>query len=72
VVLAPGDPGIDCGCEVMAVVAGAVTEESIADGGGVSTELSAGRMRVHGEGQLHQIRAGGDGFAVTLHVRGSA
>jgi hypothetical protein len=71
-VLAPGDPGIYCDCELMTVVAGEVTEESVAAGGGVTTALRPGRMRVHGQGQLHQIRAGGAGFAVSLHVRGGA
>jgi hypothetical protein len=69
-VLAPGDPGIYCDCELMTVVAGEVTEESVAAGGGVTTALRPGPMRVHGQGQLHQIRAGGSGFAVSLHVRG--
>lgn len=70
VVLAPGDAaGIDCDCEVMTVVAGAVTEESVTDGGGVTTALRPGGLRVHGQGQVHRIRAGGDGHAVTLHVR---
>jgi hypothetical protein len=56
----------------MTVVAGSVIEESVADGGAVATTLAPGRMRVHGQGQVHQIRAGGDGFAVSLHVRGGA
>ena len=72
VVLSPGDAGLDCDCDVMTVVAGAVTEESVADGGGVTTALLPGRIRVHGQGQVHQIRAGEDGYAVTLHARGSA
>jgi len=71
-VLSPGDAGLDCDCDVMTVVAGAVTEESVADGGGVTTALLPGRIRVHGQGQVHQIRAGEDGYAVTLHARGSA
>lgn len=71
-VLFPGDPGLVCDCEVMTVVAGEVTEESVADGGGVTTALLPGRIRVHGQGQVHQIRAGGAGYAVTLHVAGSA
>ena len=71
VVLAPGDPlGIDCDCEVMTVVAGAVTEETVADGGGVTTALRPGGMRVHGQGQVHRIRADGNGHAVTLHISG--
>ncbi|MBV9446805.1 MAG: hypothetical protein JO345_13045 [Streptosporangiaceae bacterium] len=71
VVLAPDDPGIYCDCELMTVVAGAVTEESVADGGAVTTMLRPGPMRVHGQGQVHQIRASG-GFAVSLHIRGGS
>jgi hypothetical protein len=71
-VLAPGDPGHYCDCDVMMLVAGEATEESVAGGGAVSTTLRAGRARVHGQGQVHQIRASGKGFAITLHVRGSA
>ncbi len=70
-VLSPGDAGIDCDCDLMTVVAGDVLEESVADGGGVATKLRPGRLRVHGQGQVHQIRASGDGFAVSLHVRGA-
>jgi hypothetical protein len=69
VVLAPGDPGIYCDCELMTVVAGVVIEESVADGGAVTAELRPGPMRVHGQGQVHQIRASG-GFAVSLHISG--
>ncbi len=69
VVLAPDDPGIYCDCELMTVVAGAVTEESVADGGAVTSVLRPGPLRVHGQGQVHQIRASG-GFAVSLHIRG--
>jgi hypothetical protein len=71
VVLAPDDPGIYCDCELMTVVAGTVTEESVADGGAVTTELRPGPMRVHGQGQVHQIRASG-GFAVSLHIGGGS
>jgi hypothetical protein len=71
-VLSPGDDGLACDCEVMTVVAGAVTEEAVADGGGVTTALLPGRIRVHGQGQVHQIRAGQDGYAITLHIAGSA
>jgi hypothetical protein len=71
-VLAPGDPGRYCDCDVMMLVAGEAIEESVADGGAVSTTLRAGRARVHGQGRVHQIRASGKGFAITLHVRGSA
>jgi hypothetical protein len=33
--------------------------------------LLPGRIRVHGRGQVHQLRASGDGFAVSLHLRGA-
>jgi hypothetical protein len=72
VVLAPGDPGHYCDCDLMMLVTGEAAEESVADGGGVTTDLRAGRARVHGHGRVHQIRATGTGFAVTLHVQGSA
>ena len=71
-VLAPGDQGQYCDCDVMMLVAGDAAEESVADGGAVTTSLRAGRARVHGQGRVHQIRADGKGFAITLHVRGSA
>lgn len=70
VTLAPDDPGIYCDCKLMTVVAGTVVEESVADGGAVTSTLRPGRIRVHGQGQVHQIRAGGDGFAVSLHAYG--
>lgn len=69
-VLVPGDPGLYCSCDLMMLVAGDAVEESMADGGSVTTALRAGRARVHGQGLLHQIRAASAGFAVTLHVRG--
>jgi hypothetical protein len=69
-VLAPGDPGLYCSCDLMMLIAGDAVEESVADGGSVTTPLQAGRMRVHGQGLVHQIRAASAGFAVTLHVRG--
>jgi hypothetical protein len=72
VVLAPGDPGRYCDCDVMTLVAGNAVEESVTAGGAATTDLRPGRIRVHGQGQVHQIRAGGTGFAVTLHIRGSA
>jgi hypothetical protein len=67
-VLVPGDPGLYCSCELMMLVAGDAMEESVADGGSATTALQAGRVRVHGQGLVHQIRAASTGFAVTLHV----
>jgi hypothetical protein len=69
-VLVPGDPGLYCSCDLMMLVAGDAVEESVADGGSVTTVLRAGRVRVHGQGLVHQIRAASAGFAITLHVRG--
>jgi hypothetical protein len=69
-VLAPGSPGLYCACDLMMLVAGDALEESVADGGSVTTALRAGRVRVHGQGMVHQIRAASAGFAVTLHVSG--
>jgi hypothetical protein len=69
-VLVPGDPGLYCSCELMMLVAGNAVEESVTAGGAVTTELRAGRVRVHGQGLVHQIRAASAGFAVTLHVSG--
>jgi hypothetical protein len=69
-VLVPGDPGLYCSCDLMMLIAGDAVEESVADGGSVTTPLRAGRMRVHGQGLVHQIRAASAGFAVTLHVSG--
>jgi hypothetical protein len=69
-VLVPGDPGLYCSCDLMMLVAGDAMEESVADGGSVTTALRAGRVRVHGQGLVHQIRAASAGFAVTLHVSG--
>jgi hypothetical protein len=69
-VLVPGDPGLYCPCDLMMLVAGNAMEESVTDGGSVTTELRVGRVRVHGQGLVHQIRAASAGFAVTLHVSG--
>jgi hypothetical protein len=67
-VLLPGDPGLYCSCDLMMLIAGDAVEESVADGGSVTTALRAGLVRVHGQGLVHQIRAASAGFAVTLHV----
>jgi hypothetical protein len=63
-VLVPGDAGLSCSCDLMMLIAGDAVEES----GSVTTALRAGRVRVHGQGLVHQIRAASAGFAVTLHV----
>jgi hypothetical protein len=71
-VLAPGGEGMTCDCAALTVIAGTVMEEAVTAAGAVATTLVPGRIRVHGEGQVHQLRAAGDGYAVSLHARGSA
>ena len=63
-----GDGG-DCGCEVVAVVAGEVTEQVIGDGGVATAPLLPGKMRVHGSGQLHQVINRSAGYTVSVHAR---
>ncbi len=59
----------DCGCEVVTVVAGEVTEQAIGDGGVATTPLVPGKMRVHGSGQLHQVVNRSAGYTVSVHAR---
>ena len=71
----PGDDsadGGDCGCEVVAVVAGEVTEQVIGDGGVATAPLLPGKMRVHGSGQLHQVINRSAGYTVSVHARARA
>jgi hypothetical protein len=67
-VLAPGGEPMTCECDALTVLAGVMTEEAVTDAGAVATTLVSGRIRVHGEGQVHQLRAAGDGYAVSLHA----
>jgi hypothetical protein len=67
-VIPPGASS-DCDCELMTLLAGAADEESITDGGAATTPLHPGRIRVHGQAQLHQLRSGSDGYAISLHLR---
>lgn len=60
----------ECGCEVVTVVAGEVTEQAINAGGVATTPLLPGRVRVHGRGQLHQVTNRGGSYAVSVHARG--
>lgn len=69
-----GDGG-ECGCEVVTVVAGEVTEQAIgapahAAREPAATPLLPGRVRVHGAGQPHRVVNLGGSYAVTLHARG--
>jgi hypothetical protein len=59
----------DCGCEVVTVVAGEVTEQAIGGGGVATTPLLPGKMRVHGTGQLHQVINRSAGYTVSVHAR---
>ena len=70
----PGDDsaGGGCGCEVVAVVAGEVTEQVIGDGGVATAPLLPGKMRVHGSGQLHQVINRSAGYTVSVHARARA
>ncbi len=61
--------GGDCGCEVVAVVAGEVTEQVIGDGGVATAPMLPGKMRVHGSGQLHQVINRSAGYTVSVHAR---
>jgi hypothetical protein len=58
-----------CGCEVVTVVAGEVTEQVIGDCGVATTPLLPGKMRVHGSGQLHQVINRSAGYTVSVHAR---
>ena len=66
------DSAGDCGCEVVAVVAGEVTEQVIGDGGVATAPLLPGKMRVHGSGQLHQVINRSAGYTVSVHARARA
>jgi hypothetical protein len=59
----------DCGCAVVTVVAGEVTEQAIGGGGVATTPLLPGRVRVHGSGQLHRVINRSAGYTVSLHAR---
>jgi hypothetical protein len=61
-----------CGCEVVTVVAGEVTEQAIGDCGVATIPLLPGKMRVHGSGQLHQVINRSAGYTVSVHVRARA
>jgi hypothetical protein len=64
VVLAPGDAGLDCDCDVATVIAGEATE-----GTPGSAVLRPGSTRVHG--QPHWLRGRGAGYSISLHARAS-
>jgi hypothetical protein len=62
----------ECGCEVVTVVAGEVTEQAINACGAATTPLLPGKVRVHGRGQLHQVANRSGSYAVSVHARGRA
>ncbi len=63
------EDGGECGCEVVTVIAGEVTEQAIGECGVATTPLLPGRMRVHGSGQLHQVINRSAGYTVSVHAR---
>jgi Cysteine dioxygenase type I len=54
------------GCEVLTVVAGELAERAITVDGAAIRPLRPGRIRVHGEGDLHEVINPGGGYAVSL------
>ena len=62
----------ECGCEVVTVVAGEVTEQAINARGAATTPLLPGKVRVHGRGQFHQVTNHSVSYAVSVHARGRA
>lgn len=73
-IIPPSQPGWtgqegDCGCEVVTVVAGELTEEAIGRSGLATTPLLPGKIRVHGRGRLHRVLNRSNGYAVSVHAR---
>jgi hypothetical protein len=66
------EDGGECGCEVVSVIAGEVTEQAIGECGVATTPLLPGRMRVHGSSQLHQVVNRSAGYTVSVHARARA
>jgi hypothetical protein len=70
----PAGDGGECGCEVVTVVAGEVTEATGATGqavgapGPAATPLVPGRVRVHGPRPPHRVVNLGRTYAVTMHA----
>jgi hypothetical protein len=54
------------GCEVLTVVAGELAERAITADGAAIRSLTPGRIRVHGEGDLHEVTNPGGSYAVSL------
>jgi hypothetical protein len=76
-VLPPGT-AVDCDCRQATALAGEATEATGAneateatgatEAPGQARSLRPGRVRVHGAGARHRLRAAGPGYSVTLHV----
>ena len=67
-VLPPGT-AVDCDCRQATALAGEATEATEAnEAPGQARSLRPGRVRVHGAGARHRLRAAGPGYSVTLHV----
>jgi hypothetical protein len=62
----------DCGCEVVTVIAGELTEQAIGTSGLATTPLLPGKIRVHGRGRLHRVLNRSNGYAVSVHARAKA
>jgi len=54
------------GCEVLTVVSGELAERTITADGAATRSLRPGRIRVRGEGDLHEVINPGGGYAVSL------
>jgi hypothetical protein len=70
-VLPPGATA-DCDCRLATALAGEAGEIAageIAAGESQPPPLRPGRVRVHGAGAPHRLRAAGPGYSVTLHAR---
>ena len=82
-VLPPGT-SVDCDCQQATALAGEAAEApgDPAPGpgapggrpgtGALPAPLRPGRVRVHGAGGRHRLRAAGPGYSVTLHVGASS
>jgi hypothetical protein len=61
----------ECGCDVVTVVAGELTEAGPGAGPGADpAPLTPGKVRVHGGGRPRRAVNTGDGYTVSVHLRG--
>jgi hypothetical protein len=70
----PAGDGGACGCDVVTVVAGEVTELAPGAPGTAASlaPLLSGRVRVHAPGPPHRLVNLGGSYAVTMHARARA